>query len=168
MTVPQLRERYAEVFGEQTRSGNKDFLIKRISWRVQANAYGGLTERALKRAMEIANDADLRVRWPKDLAPVSLTRPAAARQDGRTTVVPAPIRTTQSRRKVGTPRSGTIIARRYKDQTIAVKVLDDGFEWRGEVFKSLSAVAKAVTGSHWNGNIFFGLSGRSRARENTA
>jgi hypothetical protein len=41
MTVKQLRGRYLEVFGEEARSGNKDFLWKRIAWRLQANAGGG-------------------------------------------------------------------------------------------------------------------------------
>jgi len=64
MTVKELRGRYVEVFGEATRSGNKDWLWKRIAWRMQANAEGGLTERARRRAEELANDADLRVRRP--------------------------------------------------------------------------------------------------------
>ena len=46
MTVKELRGRYQHVFGETTRSGNKDFLWKRIAWRMQANAEGDLTERA--------------------------------------------------------------------------------------------------------------------------
>ena len=50
MTVTQLRGRYLEVFGERTRSGNKDFLWKRIAWRMQANTEGDLTERARRRA----------------------------------------------------------------------------------------------------------------------
>lgn len=63
MTVTELRRKYAEVFGEQTRSYHKDFLVRRIAWRMQANEEGGLPERARRirgRALEIANDADLR------------------------------------------------------------------------------------------------------------
>jgi hypothetical protein len=66
MTVGQLKERYREVFGEGTRSGHKQFLFRRIAWRMQANAEGGLSERARKRALEIANDSDLRIRAPKN------------------------------------------------------------------------------------------------------
>src|SRR3989304_3619770 len=62
MTAGELRERYREVFGEETRSGNRDFLRKRIAWRIQALAEGGLTERARRRAEELARDADPRVR----------------------------------------------------------------------------------------------------------
>src|SRR5881394_2882221 len=71
MTVTQLRERYAEVFGESTRSYNKQFLVKRIAWRMQALEEGGLSERARRRAMELANDADLRIRPPTECMPTS-------------------------------------------------------------------------------------------------
>ena len=53
MTVTELRRRYAEVFGEQTRSHHKDYLIRRIAWRMQANAEGDLSTRA-KRVRERA------------------------------------------------------------------------------------------------------------------
>lgn len=66
MTVKDLRAKHIEVFGEATRSGNKDWLRKRIAWRMQANAHGDLSERARRRADELANDADLRLRRPTD------------------------------------------------------------------------------------------------------
>ena len=66
MTVGELREKYLEVFGEETRSYHKAFLRKRIAWRLQALAEGGLSERARRRAGELANDADLRLRAPRD------------------------------------------------------------------------------------------------------
>jgi hypothetical protein len=62
MTVGQLRQKYLEVFGEESRSNHKQFLFRRIAWRIQALAEGGLSERARRRALEIANDADLRIR----------------------------------------------------------------------------------------------------------
>ena len=65
MTVADLKERYAEVFGEPARSSHKRFLIKRITWRTQALAEGGLSERARKRAMELADDTDLRLTPPR-------------------------------------------------------------------------------------------------------
>ncbi|MBX7259775.1 MAG: DUF2924 domain-containing protein [Candidatus Hydrogenedentes bacterium] len=68
MTVGQLRDRYAEVFGEVTRAGNKSWLQKRIAWRIQANAEGDLTQRARDRAAELANDADVRVSAPNFVA----------------------------------------------------------------------------------------------------
>jgi hypothetical protein len=140
MTVNQLREKFAEVCGETTNGRNKQWLIKRIAWRMQANEYGGLSERALQRAREIANFADLRLTAPRvgtgaAVAPV----PPKRRSNGR---LPAP---------------GTIITRDYKGQRLEVQVLDEGFEFQGQRYKSLSAVAKAATGSHWNGFHFFGL-----------
>ena len=55
------------------------------------------------------------------------------------------------------PRPGTILTRRYKGRTLQVEVLEHGFAFDGQVYRSLSAVAKAVTGSHCSGHFFFGL-----------
>ena len=136
MTVRELRERYAEIFGEATRSGNKAWLWKRIAWRMQANAEGDLTERALRRAMEIANDSDLRLRPPVLKSPPSVNS---------SDLMP-----------------GSVLTRKYKGQTITVTILDNGFEFNGEIYRSLSAIANAVTGSHWSGHRFFGLKGPRR------
>jgi len=65
MTVRELKAKYAEVFGEQARTSNKDCLVKRFAWRLQVLAEGDITERAFRRAGELANDADLRIRAPK-------------------------------------------------------------------------------------------------------
>ena len=61
-----LRTRYREVLGEESRSSNRQSLLRRIAWRLQARAEGDLSERARRRALEIADDADLRLRTPKD------------------------------------------------------------------------------------------------------
>jgi hypothetical protein len=135
MTVAELLERYAEVFGEQTRSRHKDFLRKRITWRLQANDEGGLSERALRRAEELAKDSDLRLVAPRR----TVTRPFRPSHDRRL------------------PMPGTMLTREYRGQTVAVTVLDSGFEHAGQVYRSLTAVAKAITGSHWNGYGFFGI-----------
>ncbi len=63
MTVTQLRVRHVELFGERTRSGHKDYPVKQIAWRLQAE--GDLSERARRRAEELANDADLRSNAPR-------------------------------------------------------------------------------------------------------
>lgn len=143
MTVAELREQYAIVFGEHTRSSNKDFLRKRIAWRLQANEEGGLSDRALRRAKELANDADLRL-----LAPAART-------------VVRPFRPSHDRRL---PMPGTVLQREYRGQTVTVTVLDAGFDYAGQVYRSLTAVAKAVTGSHWNGLLFFGLTRKDGGR----
>ena len=64
-----------------------------------------------------------------------------------------PSRPSDSRERRFSP--GTVITRPYKGKTIAVAVREDGFEYDGEIYRSLTAVAKAVTGSHWNGHHFF-------------
>jgi hypothetical protein len=52
---------------------------------------------------------------------------------------------------------GTVLCRNHQGVAIRVLVLEKGFEWNGEHYKSLSAVARAVTGTRWNGRLFFGL-----------
>src|SRR5215467_1099528 len=64
MTTSDLRRRYAEVFGDQPSTWNRVWMLKRIAWRLQALAEGGLSERARRRAEELANDADLRLNPP--------------------------------------------------------------------------------------------------------
>jgi hypothetical protein len=144
MTVDQLRSKFVEVFGEGTNSRHKQWMIKRIAWRMQANVEGGLSERALRRAMELANDADLRLTAPRERKP----EPDACE---RTVSVAAAIKPNTSL------LPGTVLKREYKGRTIRVTVLAHGFEFEGERYKSLTAVAKAVTGKHWNGFHFFGL-----------
>src|ERR1700693_6651962 len=67
--VAALQKRYRELFGEDSRSSNKQFLFRRIAWRLQAKVEGDLSERARRRAAEIADDADLRTRAPKGFLP---------------------------------------------------------------------------------------------------
>ena len=148
MTVTELRQKYAEVVGEETRSRHKQHLIRRIAWHLQANAEGGLSERARRRARELAADSDVRLTAPQRAAPAT----------GPTKV--AAIRISQDDRL---PMPGMAITREYKGETIEVRVLPDGFEYAGEVHRTLSAVAKAVTGTHWNGYHFFQL-GRKGAK----
>ena len=142
MTINQLRERYVVLFGEVARTNNRAWLVRRITWRMQAQAEGDLSDRARERAAELANEADLRLSPPKVLpAPVERTRIAVFQANGDDRV----------------PVPGTIITRVYKGKTLQVKVVPHGFEYEGEVHKSLSAVAKAITGQHMNGYHFFRL-----------
>ena len=143
MTVADLRGKYAEVFGEPTRCRHKDYLVRRIAWRMQANAEGDLSERARNRAAELAATSDVRLTAPrqKAIASTGPTKVAAIQlsQDGRL------------------PMPGATVTREYKGRTIEVRVLPDGFDYEGEVYRTLSAVAKKVTGTHWNGYHFFRL-----------
>jgi hypothetical protein len=153
LTVKELRARYADLFGEPTNAANHAWLVKRIAWRLQALAEGDLSERARRRAEELASDADLRLSPPRVKA-----APAAGAEAARTA----------SGTLAGTgddrlPPPGTILTRSYKGAVVQVQVLPNGFEYAGEVHKSLSAVAKAVTGQHVNGYAFFKL-GRQEAK----
>ena len=65
MTVAELRGKYAEVFGEQTRCRHKEYMVRRIAWRLQANEEGDLSECARKRAMELAANSDVRMTAPR-------------------------------------------------------------------------------------------------------
>jgi hypothetical protein len=147
-----LRARFLEVFGEVARTGNKDYLYKRVAWRIQSLAEGGLSERARRRADELARDADLRTTAPRVAA-------VTAGAGQRTITRVAPRISSDAR----LPIPGTVLTKTYKGKHVAVTVLDDGFEHEGQTYKSLSAVAKAVTGSHWNGLLFFGLAQPKRS-----
>ena len=145
-----LRDKYQELFGAETRSSNRQFLFRRIAWRLQALAEGDLTERARRRAAEIAHDADLRVRAPRNFA-AELSAPSglpAGRprwpKDGRL------------------PAVGSVLQREYRKQLIQAHVRADGFEYQGRCYRSLSAIAREVTGTRWNGLLFFGLTERRR------
>jgi hypothetical protein len=120
MTATQVERlvgrRYAEVCGEQSRSGNKDYLVKRIAWRMQANEFGDLPERARRRAMEIASNADLRLRAPTAL-------PAAAPGSLRETVA--------------------IQATHHHDPRLVADA-DPGDQVRATEFKALAADDRAV------------------------
>ena len=147
MTPQRLRQRYAELYGEPSRSGNRQWLIRRCAWRIQALAEGGLSERAERRARQLARDQDLRVIPPKNLTMAPLDRPADVEQPARRY-----IRRTHDARL---PMPGEQIIRVYKGHQYVVDVLDDGFAYDGKRYQSLSAVAHAITGGHWNGFKFF-------------
>lgn len=144
LNVSELRERYEQAFGEQTSSRNKRHLVRRIIWRMQANVYGGLSERALQRARELANLADLRLTAPSPRKP----KTAGTVRVHKSRKVPRPSRL---------PMPGTVLEREYKGKTIRALILAEGVEYQGNVYPSLTAVARAVTGSHWSGHLFFGI-----------
>ena len=144
MNTRQLRDRYAELFGEATQANNKAWLIKRLAWRLQAQAEGDLSERARQRAAELARDADLRLSPPK----TTVVSEETDRTCKGTLRDPADSRL---------PPPGSVLTRQYKGELLQVLVLADGFEFEGVKYRSLSAVAKAITGSHCNGFLFFRL-----------
>lgn len=149
MTTMELGDKFKELYGHACRTRHRQYLIRKVAWRIQANAMGGLSERAKKRAAELANDADVRVMVPKTvLGP----------NEGPGHTVRATVRDGE-RRDPRLPSPGTAIIRQYKGRLIRVLVLEDGegFGWDGERYRTLTAVAKKVTGGHINGFRFFRL-----------
>ena len=145
-TLAGLREKYREVFQEETRSRHREHLFRQIAWRLQALAEGDLSERARGRAREIARDADLRTVAPTDFFIVN-------GESVRTT------RGERNRREQDSrlPLPGALLSRKWKGRTILVEVLAKGFRYDNRPYSSLSAIAVAVTGTRWNGLAFFGL-----------
>ena len=145
MSVAELRLMWRELYGEESRSHNRDFLFHRLAWRVQELAHGGLSDATRARLAELAPDAFILARTPvANVAPVAAPEPTHPRRDPRL------------------PMPGTVLVRDYKGRQLRLTVLDDGFELDGAVYGSLSEAARAVTGSKWNGRLFWGLTERKR------
>ena len=152
MTVTQLQVRWRELYGEESRSRNRDYLWRRLAWRVQELAHGGLSDRARARVGELGPDVFPRACPPRDFGPAMETSSAARVAEARLV------------RDLRLPSVGTILTRQYRGKEIRVVTLEDGFEWNGRRFGSLSEVARAVTGQHWSGPFFFGLRTRTRRK----
>ncbi len=144
MTVRELQRRYREVWGEETRSHSKPHLVKRIAWKLQADAEGfsGHPEAVMARARELADFAFLRTRPP------SATE-AGARTSPR-------VRNRLQSRHLNLPPAGTVLRREYRGRVLECRVLEHGgFEFDGDVYRSLSGAARAATGVTWNGKVFW-------------
>lgn len=143
MTLTELQQEHAEALGEPTTIKHKQRLIRRILWGEQVKAHGGLSERALRRANELAKGTDLRM-----LAPRAWTESHAfAPKTQSTELIP-----------------GQILTREYKGKRIVVEILNAGVRWDGKVYRSLTAAVAAITGQHWNPRHFFGLTKPRRSR----
>ncbi|MHC4137301.1 MAG: DUF2924 domain-containing protein [Planctomycetota bacterium] len=149
LTVGQLRQRYAELFGEASRSSNRRHLIRRLAWRIQVLAGGGLSERARRRAEELVDECAVRLSPPRG-------------SDGPAGEAPAVQAPGLRPRDRCLPAPGTVLVRKYKGRVLQVTVVEDGFLYEGQQYRSLSAVARAITGSRWSGHVFFRLAPRKR------
>jgi hypothetical protein len=118
LSVGQLRQRFAELFGDTTKASNRTWLVKRIAWRIQALAEGDLSVRGRQRAAELARDADLRLNPPQSTAHTTTPTPPEAVG----TSAPVDHRL---------PPPGTILTRPYKGQLVQVQVLTEGFAYAG-------------------------------------
>jgi hypothetical protein len=145
MTVPQLRLRHMELFDEPTKSFHKEYLVRRIAWRLQAESEGGLPEETRQLALAVARDAPLRIRIES-----AATR-GAAEADRTTTTRLA------CNHDSRLPMPGSLLMKEHKGETHVVKVLDSGFDYDGRLYRSLSAIAQEISGTKWNGYLFFGI-----------
>ena len=129
----QLKERWRALFGSEPPAYNKPYLIKRLAYRIQELAYGGLSDAAQAQLRDALHEDD------------SL-----------------PGRMHRSRRKPGMPVVGTRLVREWQGNRYEVTVVSGGFEFDGRKYRSLTAITKAITGTHWNGPGFFGLRQNSK------
>ena len=144
MTVPELRTRHVELFGAPAKSHHKEFLSRQIAWRLQADVEGGLPEETRQLALAVARDAPLRLR----------IEGAAARSAIEAELTSTTRITTNHDTRL--PMPGSLLVKEHKGETHVVKVLDNGFDYDGRVYRSLSAIAQQITGTKWNGFLFFG------------
>jgi hypothetical protein len=127
MAMPALKQRWRDLCEGEPPPYNRRFLESRLAYRIQELAYGGLRPETVERLVALGEQLD------GGNAAVR-KRPADSR-----------------------PIAGTQLIREWKGVEHRVTVRSDDFEWRGRPFKSLSAVARAITGTRWNGLVFFGL-----------
>ena len=141
LDVRALVERYEQVFGKPPRSRHRSWLWRRIAWGVQAARYGGLSDVAKRRIDELIGEQDL---------PLG---------NGRTVrdSIPRPT-------KPGSLPIGSALTRTWRGKQIVVAVVADGYMHDGVLYRSLSAVANAITGSHVSGRAWFGLTDRKATR----
>jgi hypothetical protein len=146
MSVSELRVRWRELYGFDSRSRNRIFLVRRCCWRLQELRLGGLSDTATARLAELAPTGFERAQIPRGF----VVGVAATRSPQRDVRLPAP---------------GTVITRRWHGRDLRLLVREDGgFEVDGHVYGSLTEAARGVTNSAWNGRLFWGVSKRSRKR----
>jgi hypothetical protein len=129
LDFPALVLRYQQLTGKPPRRRFRQYLVKRCAYAIQERAFGGLSRVAQKRIAELAAEIKLSIEIS--------TRNVRARYPG--------------------VRPGTTLVRVWKGEEHRVLVHPEGFEWREQMYPSLSAVASAITGTRWNGRIFFNL-----------
>jgi len=130
LPIPNLKQQWRELFDTEPPPYNRRFLEHRLAYRIQELAYGGLKRETIERLKAIAEDLD-------GGDPTRRRQSASDR-----------------------PIAGTRLIREYQGVEHCVTVRDEDFEYQGRPYKSLSAIARAITGTRWNGLLFFGLKNR--------
>ena len=126
-TMRELKQQWRELFGTEPQPYDRRFLENRQAHRIQELAFGGLKPETVARLVALGEQFAV--------GRVTLRR---VRQDPR-------------------PITGTRLLREWRGVEHSVTVTRDGYEWEGRPYQSLSAVARAITGTRWNGLVFFGV-----------
>ena len=130
MPAPELRKQWQRLFDTPPPRYNRRFLESRLAYRIQELAYGGLKPATVVRLEALGEQLD----------------------GGNITV--------RRQRADERPISGTRLVREYRGIEHTVTIRPDGYEWQGRPYRSLSAIARGITGTRWNGLVFFGLRNR--------
>ncbi len=130
MSLADLKAMWKGLYDQDPPAHGRPYLVKRLAYRIQELAFGGLSEATEQRLDALANGK---------------TDPKTNGSGGK------------KRKKVNTPEPGSRLVREWKGREYAVMVMTDGFEYQGRKFRSLSAVAREITGTHWSGPVFFGV-----------
>jgi len=133
MKTPELKAQWRELFDSEPPPFNRRYLESRLAYRIQELAYGGLKPETIRRLERLGEELD-----------------GGDRSKSRIRADLKPI-------------AGTRLIREWQGVEHVVTVTADGYEWQGRPYKSLSSVARAITGTRWNGWVFFGLKNRRRA-----
>ncbi len=135
--LKDLKEKYQKLYGpKKTVPVNRTFLVKRIVYKLQEQKHGGLSQAAKDKADALIKKHD----------PVN--NKSAKSKNGEAK---------KANRDPRLPIPGSVITKTYKGKKLEVKVLEKGFDYKGKVYRSLSAIAKDITGNIWNGFLFWGL-----------
>ena len=130
--TPDLKQQWRELFATEPPPFNRRYLESRLAYRIQELAYGGLKPETVKRLEALGEQLD----------------------GGNITT-----------RRIRTdlkPIAGTRLIRDWQGVEQIVTVTQDGFDFQGRPYQSLSAIARAITGTRWNGWVFFGLKNHRR------
>ncbi|MEY3080063.1 MAG: hypothetical protein RJA94_48 [Pseudomonadota bacterium] len=131
--TPKLREQWRLLFDNEPPPFNRKYIENRLAYRIQELAYGGLKPETIRQLEKLGEELD----------------------GGKVNVRKRPAN--------DRPVSGTRLIRDYQGVEHCVTVRDNDFEYQGRPYKSLSAIARAITGTQWNGLAFFGLKSGRRA-----
>jgi hypothetical protein len=126
-SAAHLKQQWCELFGKEPPPFNRSWLESRLAYRIQELAYGGLRPDTVTRLEALGE-----------------------RLDGGNIVL-------RRIRADDRPVAGTRLIREHRGVEHVVMVLADGFAFEGRPYKSLSAIARTITGTRWNGWTFFGL-----------